>query len=397
MTQQAVQSAGRQRLSAARIFDGSAWHEDAVLTIEGGRVVSIDSADRSAQHADADEVPPGTMIVPGFVDLQVNGGGGVLFNNAPHVEGIEAICSAHRTFGTTALLPTLITDMPQVTERALEAGIAAARCRTRGFAGLHLEGPHLSVARKGTHSPALIRPMTAQDLSCLVAAARDLPRLVVTLAPENATPEQVHDLAQAGVIVSLGHSDAGLETIRDYVAAGASMVTHLFNAMSPLRHRDPGLVGAALGLGELSCGLIADGHHVDPLAIRIALDAKRGPGSVFLVTDAMSSIGSSETSFQLNGREVFRREGRLTLADGTLAGADIDMMSCVRFMRDVIGLDLGSALKLATANPASACALEGHGSLQPGARADFLVISPDLDIRASVIGGQWQDLEGGDA
>lgn len=195
---------------------------------------------------------------------------------------------------------------------------------------------------------------------------------------------------EAGVIVSLGHSDAGIAQIRPYVEAGASMVTHLFNAMSPLQHREPGLVGAALGLGGLSCGLIADGHHVDPLVIQIALRAKKGPGKVFLVTDAMSSIGWGGDQFTLNGREIFRRGGRLTLADGTLAGADIDMLSCVRFMVEEIGLELDEVLRMASLYPAEAAGLSGKGHLTPGAKADFLVLNPDLSIHASVCQGQWQ-------
>ncbi|WP_209015007.1 N-acetylglucosamine-6-phosphate deacetylase [Roseibium limicola] len=377
-------------VTGARIFDGHAWHEDRALAVSGSVVAGIgDEAafQRASQRHDCE----GCLIVPGFVDLQVNGGGGVLLNNDPSLAGIQKICSAHRAFGTTALLPTLITDTAEITERAIAAGVAATQAKVSGFAGLHLEGPHLSVARKGTHSPDLIRPMTEDDVQRLVEAALLLPKLLVTLAPESTTPDQVRALVEAEVVVSLGHSNAGLDDIRKFVAAGATMVTHLFNAMSPLHHRDPGLVGAAIGLGELSCGLIADGHHVDPLAIQIALDAKRGPGHVFLVTDAMSSIGSTEQSFQLNGREVFRRGGRLTLADGTLAGADIDMLSCVRFMIKTIGMGLDEAVRMATRYPAEACGLDGFGLLASGNRADFLVLNKDMDIQASVIGGEWLD------
>lgn len=381
-------------IAGAQIFDGQRWHSGKTLTVTRGKIGAL-SESKPDTAAMLRRVPEGSRIVPGFVDLQVNGGGGVLFNNDLTVSGIETICEAHRAFGTTSLLVTLITDTPENTERGIKAGIEAARQGVSGFAGLHLEGPHLSIARKGTHAAEFIRPMTNQDLALLLQAARDLPKLLVTLAPESATPMQVRQLVDAGAVVSLGHSDAGIETIRLFVEAGASMVTHLFNAMSPLRHREPGLVGAALGFGELSCGLIADGHHVDPIAIRIALKAKQGPGRVFLVTDAMSSIGWHGQSFRLNGREVFRQNGRLTLEDGTLAGADIDMLTCVRFMMTEIGLQVDEALRMASLYPAEAAGLEGGGLLVPDAQANFLVLGPGLEILASVIGGQWRDHQGG--
>ncbi|SHM34522.1 N-acetylglucosamine-6-phosphate deacetylase [Roseibium suaedae] len=383
-----AEQAGNQVFAGARIFDGQSWHDGKVLEVRGGEVAAL-SAAAPAQAENLRQLPEGSLIVPGFADLQVNGGGGVLFNNDLTVSGIETICRAHRQFGTTALLVTLITDTPENTRLAVAAGIEAAKKGVPGFAGLHLEGPHLSVARKGTHAPELIRPMTDEDLALMLAAVKELPCLLVTLAPENATPDQVRKLVEAGVVVSLGHSDAGVSQIRPFVEAGASMVTHLFNAMSPLQHREPGLVGAALCYGELSCGLIADGYHVDPLAIQVALRAKQGPGRIFLVTDAMSSIGWEGDRFQLNGREVFRRDGKLTLADGTLAGADIDMLSCVRFMVDRIGLELEEVLKMAGTYPADAARLSAIGRLSAGKRADFLVLNSDLTIHASICGGQW--------
>ncbi|TYC61964.1 N-acetylglucosamine-6-phosphate deacetylase [Rhodobacterales bacterium] len=379
---------GPRAIGGARIFDGRAWHDGKVLEIRGSEVAALSS---SAAANDVHQLPEGSVIVPGFVDLQVNGGSGILFNNDLTVSGIETICRAHRRFGTTSLLVTLITDTPENTQLAVAAGIEAAKKGIPGFAGLHLEGPHLSVARKGTHEPKLIRPMTDADLGLLLEAAKALPCLLVTLAPENAAPDQVRKLVDAGVVVSLGHSDAGIAEIRPFIEAGASMVTHLFNAMSPLQHREPGMVGAALGFGELSCGLIADGYHVDPLAIKVALKAKQGPGQIFLVTDAMSSIGWDGDRFQLNGREVFRRDGKLTLADGTLAGADIDMLSCVRFMVDRIGLELEEVLKMASVYPAQAAGLSGIGCLAAGKQADFLVLNPDLTIHASVCAGHWME------
>ena len=374
-------------ITGARIFDGDLWHEDSALLIEGGKVAAI-AALRDVP-AEARTVPmDGLSLVPGFIDLQVNGGGGVLLNEQPDVEGIRTICAAHARFGTTALLPTLITDNRAVTAKAVAAGLAAREAAVPGFLGLHLEGPHLSIARKGAHDPALIRPMEEADVERTVAARKGLEALLMTLAPENATNAQIAALHAAGVTVSLGHSDCGYDTASSAVDAGARMMTHLFNAMSQLGNREPGMVGAALDLGHLHAGLIADGFHVHPASIRAALRAKRGPGRIFLVTDAMSTIGTDMTSFFLNGREIFRKDGRLTLADGTLAGADIDMASCIRYMRDVVGIDLEEALRMASLYPAEAIGMTGRkGRLTHGHDADFTAIDAGVNVAATWIGG----------
>ena len=374
-------------ITGARIFDGNLWHDDSALIVEGGKVAAI-AALRDVP-ADARIVPmDGLSLVPGFIDLQVNGGGGVLLNEQHDVEGIRTMCAAHARFGTTGLLPTLITDNREVTAKTIAAGLAAREAGVPGFLGLHLEGPHLSIARKGAHDPSLIRPMEQADLERTIAARKGLDTLLMTLAPENATNEQIAALHAAGVTVSLGHSDSSYATAAAAVEAGAHMMTHLFNAMSQLGNREPGMVGAALDLGHVNAGLIADGYHVHPVAIRAALRAKRGPGRIFLVTDAMSPIGTDMTSFFLNGREIFREGGRLTLADGTLAGADIDMASCVRYMRDTVGIDMEEALRMASLYPAEAIGMTGRkGRLTHGHDADFAVIDDGVNVLSTWIGG----------
>lgn len=370
-----------------KIYDGTVWHEESVLLIENGRSSGI-VARGQLQAALPVETANGTILVPGFVDLQANGGGGILFNEQPDVAGIHRICAAHARFGTTALMPTLITDIPEVTKAAIEAGIAAAKENVPGFLGLHLEGPHLSLQRKGVHRADLIRPMMQDDLEMLISARQHLPALLLTCAPESVTPAQVSQLAAAGIRVSLGHSDCSHDTALAYVEAGASLVTHLFNAMSPLAHREPGLPGAALDSGRLSAGLIADGFHVDPAIIGIALRAKVSPGHLFLVTDAMSTIGSDIDGFELNGRHVFRRGGRLTLEDGTLAGADIDMAASIRFLESRVGIRLEAALKMASRFPAEAIGIaDRKGTLAAGADADFVEFDADHRVVGSSIGG----------
>jgi N-acetylglucosamine-6-phosphate deacetylase len=374
-------------LSAKRIFDGEAWHEDAALTVRGGSVEAIVA--RAKIPAGAEIIETGDMLAPGFVDLQVNGGGGVMLNDHPDVEGIETICRAHAPFGTTALLPTLSTDTPEVTAAVIAAGIEAARKKVPGFAGLHLEGPHLSIARKGAHDPKLIRPMTDPDLAALIAAKKELPTLLTTVAPESVTLQQVSALTHAGIIVSLGHTDTTYATVRAYAEAGATKVTHLFNAMSQIGNREPGMVGAALDTAGLYAGLIADGIHVHPANIANAVRAKRGPGKVVLVTDAMATIGTDMTSFTLNGRTIYRKDGRLTLEDGTLAGADLDMVSAVRFMHRQIGTDVEEALRMASRYPAEAIGQAGRlGSFAKGAAANVVALSNDLDVSGVWIDGK---------
>ena len=325
---------------------------------------------------------PGGILAPGFVDLLVNGGGGVMFNTAPTIETLATIAAAHARLGATTILPTLITDTPEVTLAAISAVVDALDENVPGIAGLHLEGPHLCPARKGAHAGTLIRPMTAADEDMLIAAADKLPVLKVTLAPEAVTPEQIGRLTYAGIIVSLGHSDCTVEEAEAAQVAGATCVTHLFNAMSQMTARAPGLVGVALSNGALSAGLIADGIHVHPANMRAALAAKAGPGGIFLVSDAMAPAGSDITRFELNGREIRRVDGRLPLADGTLAGADLDLATAIRNVH-AFGADLAELLAMATSRPAQVAGLLGRqGHLTPEGPADFVHLTDDLHLNA---------------
>ena len=378
---------GRYALTGARIFDGDNWHDRAALVVNEGMVEGVIAADFPT---DMKRVAlPGGMLVPGFIDLQVNGGGGALLNASPTVDGIRTICGAFRQFGTTACLPTLITDTPEVMDRAVEAGMDAAEAKVPGFLGLHLEGPHLSIARKGAHDPALIRPFSDNDLQRLIHARSGLRCLLTTVAAETVGPEEIAAIAAAGVVVSVGHTDASYAMVAEAAAAGATMVTHLFNAQSQLGNREPGVVGAALDLGGMSAGIIADGIHVHPATLGAAVRGKRGPGHVFLVTDAMSVTGTEMESFTLTGRTVYRRDGALRLADGTLAGADLTMIAAIAFMHRSIGIELDEALRMAAFYPAEAMGIADHyGHLHRGARADMVLLTDDLDVRSTWIGGE---------
>jgi N-acetylglucosamine-6-phosphate deacetylase len=375
--------------TGARIFDGEVLHERSALVVADGRIEQIIAAD---SPTDATRVPlGGGILAPGLIDLQVNGAGGVQFNAAPTVDAIATICETVGRHGTTACLPTFITDTRDKTAAAIAAGIAAAGQGLPGFFGLHLEGPHLSIARKGAHDAAHIRPMDEADLLALIAARPHLPNLFVTVAAETVTPNQITRLSETGIVVGIGHSEADYGTVRAAAEAGARVVTHLFNGQSQLRGREPGVVGAALDLGAVSASLIADGIHVDAASIGVALRAKRGPGHVFLVSDAMCVMGTAMQSFDLTGRTVYRRDGALRLADGTLAGADITMLDALAYVHRTLGVPLEEALRMASLYPAEALGVGGsHGRIAPGLNADLVHLGDDLALRGVVSGGVAQ-------
>jgi len=379
----------RIALVGAEIFDGSRRLRDAAVLVEGEGVAAILEPGTLPEDAVRIDLHGG-LLAPGFVDLQVNGGGGALLNSALSVEGVRTICAAHARFGSTALLPTLITDTPAVTEAAIAAVRDAIAAGVPGCLGIHIEGPHLSIARKGAHDPALIRPMSEADLERLCSTG--IPHVLTTVAAETVPPEQIARLAARGVHVAIGHSDASYEMAMAAFSAGARGITHLFNAMSQLGHRTPGIVGAALDSPDAWCGLIADGFHVHPAAIGNALRAKRAPGRLYLVSDAMSTVGTALTEIELNGRRITRGGGMLKLADGTLAGSDLDMISAIRFMTGTVGVPLDETLRMASLYPAQFLGIDRtHGRIAPGARADFVLLGDDLSARAVYIGGVRQE------
>jgi N-acetylglucosamine-6-phosphate deacetylase len=328
----------------------------------------------------------GGTLAPGFIDAQVNGGGGVLLNDAPTPHTMEQIWLAHRRFGTCRLLPTLVTTRPE----AMGAALRAVRGAGEGILGLHLEGPYLSPLRRGVHDEEAMTAMTGDDADRLLSAG--VRCLVLTVSPEQVTPALVRRLVDGGIIVSLGHSDASYEEAMTLIDAGATGITHLFNAMSPLQNRAPGLVGAALDAGNVWCGFIGDGLHVSPATLRIALRAKRPPGRLFLVTDAMPTVGSQIHSFSLGSRRIERRGDRLVWIDGNgaevLAGAHLDMASAVRFCISALELTVDEALRMASLYPAQFLRLDGsHGRLAPGYAADIVHLDAGLEARRTWIAG----------
>ncbi|WBU63504.1 N-acetylglucosamine-6-phosphate deacetylase [Paracoccus aerodenitrificans] len=372
-------------LSGARIFDGAEFIDDHVLVIEDGFISAILPRGQAGEPTHSCD----GIIAPAFLDLQVNGGGGKMVDCSTDLAALRHICETHRNLGCAGILPTLITDTADATAKVIEAGIAAAESGVPGFLGLHLEGPHLDPRRKGAHDPALVRPMEEADLARLCDAARTLPILMVTLAPEAVTPQQIATLSGAGAIISLGHSDCDYDAACAAFDAGASCATHLFNAMSQMGHRSPGLTGAVLSRTEPNAGLIADGIHVHPAAMKAALAARTD--GIFLVTDCMAFAGTTLSEMTLNGRPVRREKGRLTLADGTLAGADLRMDRAIATLVGDVGIAPERALAMATVEPARAIGLDHRfGRLAPKRSADLVLLDDSFTLRGIWADGEWQ-------
>jgi N-acetylglucosamine-6-phosphate deacetylase len=366
-----------------RVLVDGAWRERHAVLIEDGRITAIAAPDTLGPGIAIERVVG--SLVPGFIDTQVNGGGGVLFNDAPTVEGIAAIAAAHRRFGTTGLLPTLISDDLAVIRRAVSAVDAAIEAGVPGVLGIHIEGPFLNVERKGIHLADKIRVLDEEGFEVLTGLRRG--RTLVTLAPERTSVEMVRRLVDAGLIVAAGHTNASYEQAVAAIDAGLSGVTHLFNAMSPLGSRRPGVVGAALEADGVTCGIIVDGHHVSPATLRLALRCKPHD-RVMLVTDAMPSVGSEASEFVLQGNRILVRDDLVTDEAGTLAGSNLDMAGAVRNAVAMLGLTLPEAVAMASSVPATFLGLADFGRIAPGYRADLVLLDDALAVAATWIGGE---------
>lgn len=369
-----------------------------VLTDRGaveGRAVLIEDA-RIQDVVRPSEIPAGAsrrdlggaLLLPGFLDIQVNGGGGALFGDAPSVETIRTIAEAHSRFGTTGFLPTVISGDFNLIRAAIGAVEAAIAANVPGVLGIHVEGPFLSHERKGIHDASKFRSLDAEAFALLTSAKHG--KTLVTLAPEETTPETIAALARSGVVVSAGHTDATYAEIRTALGRGLTGFTHLFNAMSPLTAREPGTVGAALEDQESWCGIIVDGRHVDPAVLRVALRCRRAD-KMMLVTDAMPSVGAASKTFQLGGRTITVKDGVCIAPDGTLAGTDLDMASAVRNAMELLGLDLNAAVAMASRNPATFLGLADElGSIRAGHRASLVLVDDSLDVLETWINGRAQ-------
>jgi N-acetylglucosamine-6-phosphate deacetylase len=361
---------GRLHAVAARnVFDGVGVRGDAAVLIDGDRIAAVVPRSDVPATTSVRDLPENAWLAPGFIDVQVNGGGDVLFNDAPTPDAIRTIVAVHRRFGTTALLPTLISDSAE----KMRAGLAAAESLVGtepGVLGIHFEGPFLSPQKPGVHDPRALRRPNAADLALLAAPRQGV--TLLTVAPEEVPASFISKLAAAGVRISLGHSMATYAQAQAAMEAGVTGFTHLFNAMRPLESREPGPIAAALESPRAWYGLIVDGVHVAPPMLRLAL---RGAGHPMLVTDAMPPVGGACSSFALGGETIVVRDGRCRRADGTLAGAHLDMAGAVRNCVRLLGVPLADALRFASTSPAEFLGL-GYtlGKLAPGFRADMVAL-----------------------
>jgi len=369
-----------------RVLGDEGLLEGRCVLLAGGRIVDVvpESDPRCAQASPYDL--RGGLLLPGFIDVQVNGGGGVLFNDAPSVDTIRAIGAAHRKFGTTGFLPTLISDDLDKVARAIAAVQSAIAAGVPGVLGIHIEGPFLNVARKGVHDPAKLRELDDSALGLLTSLRGG--KTLVTLAPEMTTPQIIQKLASAGVSVSAGHTNATYAQMATALQHGLTGFTHLFNAMSQLTGREPGAVGAALDDQDSWCGIIVDGEHIDPVVLRIALRCK--PHNRFmLVTDAMPGVGTNNTSFVLQGRTITVSGLVCFDEDGRLAGSNIDMASCVRNAMQMLHLPLYEAAAMASRYPAEFLGVAGElGRIRAGYRANLVLADAELNVLETWIDGR---------
>lgn len=365
-----------------RVLVDGALREGLAVVMDGPAIAAVVP---DGELPDGDRIDlGGDILAPGFIDTQVNGGGSVLFNDAPTVETIATIGAAHRRFGTTGFLPTLISDDLPVIARAIEAVDAAIEAGVPGVLGIHIEGPFLNVERKGIHLASKIRLLEPDAIAMLTSLKRG--RTLITLAPERTTPDLIRALTGRGAIVSAGHTNATYVEAMAAIDAGLTSATHLFNAMSPLGNREPGMVGAVLDSDRVTAGIIVDGRHVSPATLRIALRA-RGHNAFMLVTDAMPTVGGGD-DFMLQGKHIRVSDGVCVDDEGTLAGSDLDMAQAVRNAVLMMGVPVPQALEMASTVPARLLGLaETLGAIRPGARASLVRLTGDLELRSSWIDG----------
>ncbi len=366
------------------ILTANGFERDACVVVEDGHIVSVLHGDAPSGGERIDL--QGGWLAPGFIDVQVNGGGGVLFNNDTSVDAIATIGRAHRRFGTTGFLPTLISDATAVMQGAIAATREAIAQGVPGVLGIHLEGPYLSPARKGTHDANQFRVPDAGEIA--LATSLDNGITLITLAPERVPASTVRAMVERGAIVCAGHSAATYEEARAGLEAGVTGFTHLYNAMTPLQGREPGVVGAALDDAASWCGVIVDGVHVHPASLRVALKAKPR-GKVLLVTDAMPMVGGDDPSFDLYGETITAIDGVVRNAAGSLAGSALDMASAVRNTVRLLDLPLDEACRMAAQYPAEFLGLGGElGRIAPGYRADLVLLDAEMGVRGTWIGGR---------
>ncbi len=371
-----------------KIFSGEQWLTNYAVIIDGEKIIALCAADNLPADVTATIDLQNQRLIPGLMDTQVNGGGGVLFNDAPTVETLRVMGEAHRQFGTTGFYPTLISDDLRVVAKAIAAVEQALAEKVPGVLGIHLEGPFLNPERKGVHDASKFKIIDEAAFELLTSLKAG--KTLITIAPELTTPKMIARFVEAGVVVAAGHSAANYEQTKTALAAGLSSFTHLFNAMQPLTSREPGMVGAALENANSWCGIIVDGFHVHPASLKVAHQAKAA-GKMVLVTDAMPSVGLDEHNgakhFMLNGELIRCENGKLSTANGTLAGSDLDMLAAVKNTVELVGIELDEAIRMASTYPAAMMGENELGIIKIGYTASLILIDDDFKLVRSWING----------
>ena len=377
-------------LTVKRLLSDGQWLDNQTVHVQNGQIAKIEPAqcsdDKSTDYKPADEESSSYTMIPGYIDLQVNGGGGCLFNARPDTDSLKCMAQSHRTFGTTAMLPTLITDQYSVMQQSADAIAQAIDEGITGVIGVHFEGPFLNAQKKGVHPEAFIRSATDKELALFTR--KDIGKVLVTIAPDNVPADIIRELVGKGVKVCLGHSNACYDQVLVALEAGADGFTHIFNAMSPLTSREPGMVGAALSHTDSYAGLILDHHHVHPTLSKLAIDVK-GVAKTFLVSDAMHHVGHPKNELPYFDTVITQQNGRLTTPDGTLAGSCLDMHQAVLNAHNDLNIPLKDAIAMASATPARYLGMSRQlGDLRVGCNADFILLDPQLNIKHVYVAGK---------
>ncbi|BFM49226.1 N-acetylglucosamine-6-phosphate deacetylase [Marinomonas sp. THO17] len=380
----------KQTISATRIFTGESYLSDYAILIEHDRIVELKPLSQIDTHAESFHFFDG-LLCAGFIDLQVNGGGGLLFNDQPQVQTLYTMAEAHRSFGTTSILPTLMSDSPEIMAKAIHAANAVHALKPSQLLGIHIEGPFFNVAKKGIHNEKYLRQLTTDDIEILAKAEGTR---LLTLAPEKTAVDLIKQLSELGYQVWAGHSNADADSVNQAIAAGLSGFTHLYNAMSMLSAREPAMLGSALVTDHCWASVIADGHHLHPTSLQIAMRCKPA-GKLLLVSDAMSTVGTDGADFQLDGQTIYAVDGVLKNAQGTLAGSAISLLDAVNYVQDALAVEEAEAIRMATMYPAQAMGLTDQlGELKPGYKANIIHISDKKVCHTWIDGQMKKHIEG---
>ena len=372
-----------QTITAHKVLTATGMQLNKTLCIEQGVIQII----RDATKQELADKYEGTLI-PGYVDTQVNGGGGVLFNHTPTYDALKTMAKAHLQFGTTSMLPTLITDNATIMANAADAVSEAIANNHPNIEGIHYEGPFLSAAKKGVHEESFIRTPSDSELATL--CRKDIGKVLLTVAPESVSSSFIKEMVAEGIVVALGHTNASFEQVSDALTAGATGFTHLYNAMSAFTSRAPGAVGAALLFDNAYCGLIVDHHHVHPKSAELAIKVK-GKEKIMLVTDAMAHVGSNLDTLAFFNTEIKRNGSKLTTPDGTLAGSCLDMHGAVANTCNDLGVSLLQASVMASGTPATFMGLQQKlGSIAVGCYADILLVDDNIKLAKTWVKGMLQ-------